>query len=47
LDLSGLPYTEDAHPPGIHVLYTLPFTNYKSSMTPLLLTRDSKTPAVW
>lgn len=37
LDLCGMPYTEDAHPPGFSMFHTLPATQNKVSAVPVLI----------
>lgn len=40
LDLSGCEYTEDMHPPGLHLFATIPATAARASMTPVLVCPD-------
>lgn len=41
LDLAGCPYTEDMHPPGLHMFATIPATGANASMTPVLVGPDN------
>eukprot|EP00048_Salpingoeca_helianthica_P021363 m.11856 g.11856 ORF g.11856 m.11856 type:complete len:525 (+) comp5888_c0_seq1:23-1597(+) len=45
LDLAGCPYTEDMHPPGLHMFATIPVTGAHASMTPVIVTDDGV--AMW